>query len=96
MKENEYQKGLKKRIKNEFPGCYLFKNDPIDQQGIPDLLVAYQDKWCALECKRSAAAPHRPNQDYYVSDMNTKGMASFIYPENEDDIIFKMHQYFGG
>lgn len=90
MKENEYQKGLKKRIKNEFPGCYLFKNDPIDQQGIPDLLVAYQDKWCALECKRSAAAPHRPNQDYYVSDMNTKGMASFIYPENEDDIIFKM------
>lgn len=59
-------------------------------------MVAYRDKWCALECKKSATADHRPNQDYYVADMNSKGMASFIYPENENNVLKKMHEYFGG
>ena len=96
MLENKFKTGLVKELKERFPGCKVVHLDPTEIQGIPDLLVLYGKTWGALEGKKSATASHRPNQDYYVSDMNTKGMASFIYPENEDDIIFKMHQYFGG
>ena len=42
----------------------IFKMDQI--QGLPDLLILYGEKWASLECKRSATAKKRPNQDYYV------------------------------
>ena len=52
--ESGFQDGLIQRLKNMFPGCMVFKMDQI--QGLPDLLVLYQDKWASLECKKSANA----------------------------------------
>lgn len=48
--ESGFQDGLIQRLKNMFPGCMVFKMDQI--QGLPDLLVLYQDKWASLECKK--------------------------------------------
>ena len=43
--ESGFQDGLIQRLKNMFPGCMVFKMDQI--QGLPDLLVLYQDTWPA-------------------------------------------------
>ena len=43
MKENKFQADLKKELKSRFPGCIVTKLDSADIQGIPDLLVLYQD-----------------------------------------------------
>ena len=95
MLEREYQSRLVKRLKKEFPGCYVIKNDAQLKQGIPDLLILFKDKWIALEVKKSPTAHHQPNQDFHVKRMNKMSYASFIYPENEDQVIEKMKEVFG-
>ena len=47
--ENEFQAKLKKELNSMFPGCVVTKLDSGDIQGIPDLLVLYEDKWATLE-----------------------------------------------
>ena len=96
MRENEYQSGLIKRINDKFPDAIVLKNDPSYKQGIPDLTVLWKDKWAALETKRSAKATHRPNQDYYVEKMNAMSFSSFIFPENEQEVLDAMEQSFQG
>lgn len=86
-KESEFQGNLIKKIKNRFPGCLVLKNDPTYIQGIPDLLILHNDKWAALECKKSQKEKTRPNQPYYVEKMNGMSYASFIYPENEEEVL---------
>lgn len=95
MTEREYQAKLIKKLKAMFPGCIVLKNDSSYKQGIPDLLVLYSDKWAALECKRSAKAVRQPNQEYYVEMMNGLSFSSFIYPENEKDVLYELQQAFG-
>lgn len=85
--ENIYQRAFIKRLKKEFPGSIILKNDPNYIQGIPDLLLLVGDRWFALEVKRSSSAPHQPNQDYYVNRMNEMSAAYYVYPENEDKVI---------
>ena len=94
MKENKFQADLKKELKSRFPGCIVTKLDSADIQGIPDLLVLYKDKWAALEVKKSATAPHRPNQDYYVEKMDNMSFSKFIYPENTEEVLDELHQAF--
>lgn len=94
MKENKFQAHLIKKIKDQFEGCIVLKNDPEYLQGIPDLLILYKNKWAALECKRSSKAKRRPNQDYYVSKMDDMSFASFISPENEEEVLNDLQQTF--
>ena len=70
-----------------FPGCYILKNDPNYIQGIPDILILYKDKWATLEVKKSRNSSRRPNQEYYVNDMNELSFSSFIYPENKEEVL---------
>lgn len=87
MRENKFQAELIKELKLIFPGCVVIKNDANYIQGIPDLLILFNDRWAALECKKGEKAKHRPNQDFYISQMNSMSYASFIYPENKEDVI---------
>lgn len=91
-RENKFQSGLIKEIKNRLPGCIVLKNDPTYCQGIPDLLILYEDHWAALECKRSSDASLQPNQEYYVRRMNQMSYASFIYPENKEEVLYGMEE----
>ena len=93
-RESKFQSDLKKEIKQMFPGCIVTKLDSGDIQGIPDLLVLYKDKWCTLENKRYAKASHQPNQDYYVNKMNEMSFSRFIYPENKDEVLRELQEYF--
>lgn len=94
MLENRFKTNLVGEIKQMLPGCMVLHLDPNEIQGIPDLLVLYQNKWAVLEGKKSANASHRPNQDYYVDLMNDMSFAAFIYPENKDEVLDAMYLYF--
>jgi len=72
----------------------VLKNDANYIQGIPDLMILHNDKWAALECKRSEDASHQPNQDLYVEKMNSMSYAAFIYPENEKEIFNDLQSAF--
>ena len=58
MLESKFQSQLIRKIKNEFPGCMVLKNDPTYLQGVPDLTVFCGNKWAALEVKNRANASH--------------------------------------
>ena len=94
MKESMFQKNLKKKLKDRFPGCIITKLDCNDIQGIPDLLILYGKHWAVLENKKSKNASHRPNQDYYVKKMDDMSFGRFIYPENEEEVLNDLQQAF--
>lgn len=87
MLENRFKTKLIKEIKETLPGSMVLHMDPNEIQGIPDLLILYKDRWAALEGKKSATASVRPNQQYYVDLMDGMSFASFIYPENKDEVL---------
>lgn len=87
MKESKFQHDLIEEIEKRFPGSIVVKLDPNYIQGIPDLLILYEDKWATLECKRSATAEVRPNQPYYVELMNKMSFSAFIFPENKEEVL---------
>ena len=90
--ERDFQAKLSKELKGMFKGCIIVKNDPNYIQGIPDLLILYNDRWAALEVKKSATAHHQPNQEYYVDLMDQMSFAAFIYPENKEEILYELQQ----
>lgn len=99
MRENKFQSDLIRELKEMFPGCLVMKLDASYIQAIPDLLILYKNKWAVLECKRSEAAFRRsleenPNQMYYVNLMDGMSFASFIFPENKEDVLYDLARTF--
>lgn len=93
-RESSFQADLKKDLKKRFPESIVVKSDPLQVQGIPDLLIFSGRRWAALECKRYKSASHRPNQDYYVDKMNEMSFSRFIYPENKEDVLNELQEFF--
>lgn len=87
MLESEYQAKLIKRIEQVLPGCLIVKNDPNYMQGIPDLTIFYGPRWALLEVKASEKSRERPNQRYYVEKWAEVTFCSFVYPENEAEVL---------
>jgi hypothetical protein len=87
MLESVYQSQLIKKLRVLYPGCVIVKNDPEYIQGIPDLTMLFGAFWASLEVKGSRGAPERPNQRYYVEQLNAMSFAAFIYPENEEEVL---------
>lgn len=92
--EDLFRDELIKEIETRFAGSIVLKNDPDYIQGIPDLIVLYGPYWAALECKRSAKASHRPNQDYYIRAMDEMSFGAFIFPENKEEILDALQRTF--
>ena len=90
-----FKKHIKSRLKKIFPGILIFQTDPTYCQGVPDILVLYNDRWAALEFKKNQTASHRPNQNYYIDKMNEMSYASFIYPENEEEVLNGLERTLG-
>lgn len=94
MLESKFQANLIKKLKEEYPGCMVLKNDSSYLQGVPDLLVLYNDRWASLEVKKNANARHQPNQDYYVGKMDEMSFSRFICPENEEEVLSDLRRAF--
>ena len=92
--ESQFQAGLIKKIKLLFPGSVVLKNDSGYIQGIPDLLILFEDRWAALEVKRDKDSKRQPNQEYYVDKFSRMSFAAFIYPENEEEVLHALQQAF--
>ena len=92
--EKIFQSELIEELRELFPGCIILKNDPTYIQGIPDLLILFEDKWAALEVKKSITASHRPNQEFYVNKMGRMSYANFIYPENKEVVLNELQETF--
>lgn len=93
--ESKFQSDLIKELKSIFVGCYILKTDPVQMQGVPDLVVLYNDKWATLECKRSSSSSRRPNQERHVNTMNDMSFSRFIFPENKEEVIDELKRWFG-
>ena len=94
MLESQFQAKLIKELKKRFPGCIVIKSDSGYLQGIPDLLILYNDKWASLACKQSAGAKRQPNQEYYVGKMDEMSFSRFICPENKEEVLHDLQQSF--
>ena len=94
MLESQFQSKLIKELKKLFPGCIVMKSDSGYLQGIPDLLILFNDKWAALECKQPAGAKKQPNQEYYVGKMDEMSFSRFICPENKEEVLHDLQQSF--
>ena len=92
--ENAFQASLIKEIKDRFPGAMVLKNDANYIQGVPDLSIFYKDRWAMLECKKNSSARHQANQDYYIDILNGMSFASFIYPENKEEVLDELQRTF--
>jgi hypothetical protein len=92
--ESEFQGNLKKEIRRMLPGCFIMKLDSSEFQGIPDLLILWEDRWAILEVKRSANSPFQPNQEWYLEQFNRLSFASVIFPENKEAVLHDLQQAF--
>jgi hypothetical protein len=92
MLESQFQAKLIRKIEDLFPGCYIFKQDANQRQGIPDLLILHNDRWAMLEVKASARAKHQPNQDYYVQKFGAMSYAAFVFPENLEATLYALQR----
>lgn len=94
-KESDFvQDVLKPELQERFPGCYILKQDPNMRQGIPDLLVLYEDKWASLETKRARNGRRQPNQEHYVHELDDMSFARFVDPDNYQEVLRDMEQAF--
>lgn len=91
-KESAFQARLVKEIKELLPGAVVLKNDSGYLQGFPDLTILYGNRWAALETKRGKSASHRPNQDYYIKTLGEMSFASFIFPENKEEVLYELQK----
>lgn len=92
--ERDFQSGLIRELKERFDGCYVIKLDSSYIQGIPDLLILWEDRWATLEVKKCANASRRPNQEYHVNRMNDMSFSAFVYPENKEEVLDELQQAF--
>lgn len=92
--ESEFARNLKKDLSDLFPGCIILKQNANMRQGIPDLLVLYEDKWAALETKRAKDSDLQVNQDWYQEKMSDMSFSAFVNPQNRDEVLNDLQQAF--
>lgn len=92
MRENQFQASLIRELKNLVGNDgIVYDNDGGYLQGFPDITVYYRDRWAWLECKISATASIRPNQQYYIDLANRiGGFGRFIFPENKEEVLHEL------
>lgn len=91
--ENRYQEDLINKLETMFPESYIYPNDGRRIQGFPDITILHgSGLWATLECKKSKHEPYRPNQEYYIDDLNSKGFSAMICPENEEEVLNELQR----
>lgn len=97
MLEATFKRRFKERLHTRMQelGVDIFIIDnKSNRRSTLDTIVLGPQHWAALEFKRSKSASHRPNQDYYVDQWDQLGFASFVYPENEEEILNELEKLF--
>lgn len=92
--EGKFQDKLVHDLEAIFPDCMIQKNDANYRQGVPDLLILFKNRWALLEVKKSKNEKPRPNQPWYVAWAQRNSFGAFIFPENRDEVLAELSEYF--
>ena len=90
--ESRFQSRVLRDLREEYPRSLILKIDTSYHPGTPDRLILNEDRWATLEFKRSANAAKQPNQEYFVELMNRMSYSSFIFPENEREVLRELER----
>lgn len=90
--EGRFKSKFIKNLEETFPDCIVTKLEADFKAGIPDILIVRGKRWATLEAKASKADVTKPRQnkdaqDYYVGKMNKMSFSSYVYPENEQEVL---------
>lgn len=92
-KESDFKNKLYNEIRDRFPGAEVIPNDAGYLQGFPDATVYFPNgRYFLLEGKRECKSARRPNQDYYVNKSPLCDNATFVYPENKDEVLDELER----
>lgn len=95
MLESEFKITAINKIRSRFAYLDL---DIVDirsgDRSMPDTLILGPQVWAALEFKRSEAAPRQPNQEYHIDRLSAKSYATFVYPENVEEVLDELEELF--
>lgn len=96
MLESTFQKKFCDRLREDYPGCVILKNDPNYQQGILDWLMLWGKKWAMFEIKRKEPSDRdfQPNQQWWLETLGGMSFAACVYPENEEEVLRELQQAF--
>lgn len=94
MLESRFKTKLIKELELMLPGCTILHGDANEIQGIPDLIILHEHTWGALEGKRSAKSPYRPNQKWYINHFDKMSFCMCIYPENKEEVLDELQETF--
>jgi hypothetical protein len=95
--ESDYKPKLIKRIRERLPGCVILKNDANYMQGVPDLIILWNDRWAMLEVKRRkprSSSDYEPNQEWYIDELNRMSFCACVYPGNEEEVLDEIQRQF--
>lgn len=92
--ESKFKKAFLDELRDSFPGCVVITGNSATQQGIPDTLILFNDRWAALEFKRTPSASRQPNQSYFIEKFGEMSYASFVYPENKEEVFDAIRETF--
>ena len=97
QQEGTFKSHFINRLRAIFPGCMILKNDAEYLQGIPDLLLLWEDRWAIFEVKRKPPTSPRdfePNQEYYIEELDRMSFAACVFPENEEEVLDALQRQF--
>lgn len=94
MKESNIQSDIIKRLKGM--GCVVIKyeQNATTLKGFPDIMFMKGPFWGALEVKTSKKAHKQPGQQDWIDKLNEMSYAKFIYPENKEEILNEIKEFF--
>lgn len=93
--EGRFKEEFSNELSFLFPDIVMLKNDEQMLQGVPDMLLLFEDKWAMLEFKANENSAVQPNQRYYVGLFNTMSYSTFVFPENRDEVLEELSRHFG-
>lgn len=94
--ESDFEADFMERLDAVMPEKgFWIKGNSAMRQGMLDRMYLNGGHWAALEFKKDATAAKQANQPYYVEKLGEMSYASFVYPENADEVISGIQQAFG-
>jgi len=98
--EGKFKAKLIEKLEERYPDFIITKLEADLKNGIPDIVILGDKKrWATLEAKKNKEEVTKPRrnkkaQDYYVSKMGKMGYSSYVYPENEEEVLSELEDYF--
>lgn len=100
-RETIYKEGLLKELKR-IPKSIWFPIQQVGLRGHPDIMGCVDGKFVALEVKKTAKEAESVNsgreklQKYFIDKiLESGGIAGFIHPDNEDQVISGLYKLAG-